>query len=386
MRTRLAGFAAALFLAACGSGASPSASHSPTSSAPPVTAGPTGSAAPSAAPSASPPAGPASLVHCSAAVPAGDNLVIGSVAGDPTVVVRDIQDPAAARNLCTFDPSALAPQFVSATTVSYETPANQIVKADLAGGPTTVMATYASGFGSGQYSISPDGRSVSYLDGNSWRLAGPSGSRVLATLPAVPGRGTNPDEDDSVLSYSPDGQYIALFQTYRTGGSGETAADQVRRAADGTLAYSTSGMTMAVWASVPSRLFFRDASGNMHRWDPSTGASSMTSLHWIRPRSSPDGRWIAYTFRTSSGLGGVGFYSVQANSVSNTSPPGRSGVRFLNNDLVWYIGERACSTCFGGAPEPTGVAYIYDIAGRSEITARLASVQDAWPHYTPPGP
>lgn len=351
-----------------------------------MTAGPTGSAAPSAAPSASPAAGPASLVHCSVAVPAGDNLVIGSVAGDPTVVVRDIQDPAAARNLCTFDPAALAPQFVSATTVSYETPGNQIVKADLAGGATTVMATYASGFGSGQYSISPDGRSVSFLDGNSWRLAGPSGSRVLATLPAAPGRGTNPDEDDSFLSYSPDGQYIALFQTYRTGGSGETAADQVRRAADGTLAYSTSGMTMAVWASVPSRLFFRDASGSMHRWDPGTGASAMTSLHWIRPRSSPDGRWIAYTFRATSGVGGVGFYSVQGNSVSNTSPPGRSGVRFLNNDLVWYIGERACSTCFGGAPEPTGVAYIYDIAGTSEITARLAAVQDAWPHYTPPGP
>jgi Tol biopolymer transport system component len=319
-------------------------------------------------------------------VPAGDNLVIGSVAGDPTVVVRDIQDPSNAKNVCTFDAAAQAPQFVSATVVAYETPDHQIVKADLASGATTVLATYGSGFGSGQYSISPDGRSVTYMDGNAWHLAGPAGNRVLTTLPAVPGRGTNPDEDDSFLSYSPDGQYIAFFQTFHTGGSGETAADQVRRAGDGTLAYSTSGMTMAAWASVPSRLFFRDASGNMHRWDPSGGLSSMMALHWIRPRSSPDGRWIAYTFRTTSGVGGVGFYSVQGNSVSNTTPPGRSGVRFLNNDLVWYIGERACSTCFGGAPTATGVTYIYDIAGETEITARLAAVQDAWPHYTPPGP
>ncbi|MGA8922791.1 MAG: hypothetical protein WB682_06570, partial [Candidatus Dormiibacterota bacterium] len=325
-------------------------------------------------------------VHCSAPVPAGDNLVIGSVAGDPTVVVRDIQDPANAKNVCSFDPTAQAPQFVSATTVAYETPDNQIVKADLATGATTVMATYSAGFGSGQYAISPDGSSVTYMDGNAWHLARPSGNRVLSTLPAVPGRGTNADEDDSFLSYSPDGQYIAFFQTFHAGGSGETAADQVRRAGDGTLAYSTSGMTMAVWASVPSRLFFRDASGNMHRWDPSSGLSSMMALHWIRPRSSPDGRWIAYTFRGTSGVGGVGFYSVQSNTVSNTSPPGRSGVRFLNNDLVWYIGERACSTCLGGAPTPTGVAYIYDIAGASEITARLAGLQDAWPHYTPPGP
>ena len=169
------------------------------------------------------------------------------------------------------------------------------------------------------------------------------------------------------------------------GGTGEAAPDQVRRASDGTLAYSTSGMTMAVWASVPSRLFFRDATGNLHRWDPSTGLSSMTSLHWIRPRSSPDGRWIAYTFRTTSGIGGIGFYSVQANSVSNTTPPGRSSVSFLTNDLVWYRGERACSTCFGGQPTPTGVTYIYSIAGASEITSRLSDVNDAWPRVTAPG-
>jgi hypothetical protein len=324
------------------------------------------------------------LVHCSTSVPAGDNLVIGTVAGDPTVVVRDIQDPANARNLCTFDSTALAPQFVSASTVAYETPDNQIVKADLAGGGTAILATYGSGFGSGQYAISPDGRSITYLDGNSWRLVGLSGNKVLSTLPPTPARGVNPDEDDSFLAFSRDGQYIALFQTFHVGGSGETAPDQIRRASDGGLVYSTSGVTMAVWASVPSRLFFRDAGGNVKRWDPSTGLSAMTSLHWIHPRSSPDGRWIAYTFRTPSGLGGIGFYSVQANSVSNTTPPGRSGVSFLTNDLVWYIGEQACSTCLGGL-KPTGVTYIYSIAAASEVTSRLAGVNDAWPHVTAPG-
>jgi hypothetical protein len=317
-------------------------------------------------------------------VPAGDNLVIGTVVGDPTIVVRDIQDPANAHNLCTFDSTVLAPQFVSSGAVVYETGANQIIKADLATGATTVLATFSSGFGAGQYAISPDGRSVTYLDGNAWHLAGPSGNRVLATLPPTPGRGVDPNQDDNFLSYSPDGLYIALFQTFHTGGSGETAPDQIRKAGDGSLAYSTSGMTMAVWASVPSRLFFRDPAGHVHRWDPSAGLSSMTSINWIRPKTSPDGRWIAYTFPTPSGVGGVGFYSVQANSVSNTSPPGRSGVRFLTNDLVWYIGERPCSTCFGGLPTPTGVTYIYDIAGASEVTSRLSSVNDAWPHYSAP--
>jgi hypothetical protein len=60
-------------------------------------------------------------------------------------------------------------------------------------------------------------------------------------------------------------------------------------------------------------------------------------------------------------------------------------VRFLTNDLVWYVGERACSTCLGGAPAPTGVTYIYDIAGTSEVVSRLSNVYDNWPHFTQPG-
>ena len=383
----------AVLLIACGCGSSPTP-QSQASSSP--SASPTGTATAPASPSAvassapspagSPtPGGAPSLVHCTAAVPAGDNLVIGTVSGSPTVVVRDIQDTAHARSLCTFDASALNPQFVSGSQVAYVTSSGQLIDADLASGAATLIASTGSGFGAGQYSFSPDGQSVTYFNGDAWHLAGPTGDRVLTTMPPVPGRGVNPDEDDNFLSFSPDGQYIALVQTFRTGGSGATAPDQVRRASDGSLVFSASGMTMAVWASVPSRLFFRSSEGAMSRWDPTTGSSAMMSLHWIRPRSSPDGRWIAYTFRTGGGVGGVGFYSVQSNSVANTSPPGRSGARFLNNDLVWYIGERACPTCFGGQPTPTGVTYIYDIAGATEVASRLTSVLDAWPHVTTPG-
>ncbi|TMD11986.1 MAG: hypothetical protein E6I96_13560 [Chloroflexi bacterium] len=377
MRVRGAALVSLLALAAC-SGSSPPThtSAAPSASTPSASSTPTAGASPAAA--------PASLVHCTSAVPAGDNIVIGTVVGDPAVVVRDIQDPAHARNLCTFDSSVLSPQFVSGSTVAYETAGSQIITAGLAGGATAVVATYTAGFDSGQYAFSPDGRSVTYLDGNAWHLVGPSGNRVLTTLPAVPGRGVSFNQDDSFLSFSPDGLYIAYFQTFHVGGSGATAPDQIRRAGDGTLVYSTSGATMAVWASVPSRLFYRDTTGNVKRWDPSAGVSSMTTLSWVRPRSSPDGRWIAYTFSTPGGVGGVGFYSVQANSVSNTTPPGRSGVRFLTNDLVFYVGEKACTTCFGGQPTPSGVTYIYSIAGASEITSRLAAVDDVWPRVTAP--
>ena len=342
-------------------------------------------AAPSTTPvAAASPTPTASLVRCTETVPAGDSLVIGTVVGDPTVVVRDIQDPAHARNLCTFDGAASSPQFVGATTVAYETTANEIVKADLSSRTATVLARYTSGFDSGQYAFSPDGKQMTYLDSNAWHLVGPSGNRVLSTLPAAPGRGVSPTSDDSFLRFSPDGQYIAYFQTFHTGGSGATAPDQIRRVSDGTLVFSTSGATMAIWASVPSRLFFRDGSNSIKRWDASTGVSTMTTLPWIRPSASPDGRWIAYTFAAAGGVDGIGFYSVQSNGVTNTTPPGRSGVRFLTNDLVWYIGEKACTTCFGGQPAPTGVTYIYSIAGASEITSRLATVNDAWPKVTAP--
>ncbi len=369
---RGAALAVVLVVGACG-GPSPSTSHTPS---------PTSSAGTS--PLSSPTSGPASLVHCTTAVPAGDSLVIGTVAGDATIVVRDIQDPAHARNLCTFDSSVLAPQFVSGTAVAYETAENQIIKANLSGGPTTILATYSSGFDSGQYAFSPDGQSLTYLDSNAWHLVSSAGNRVLTTLPAAPGRGVSPDEDDSFLSFSPDGQYIAYFQTFHTGGTGATAPDQVRRASDGALVYSTSGMTMAVWASLPSRLYFRAATGPVLRWDPSAGVTPMDSIHWIRPHQSPDGRWITYSLRTSTGVHGVGFYGVQADSQTASTAAGRSGARFLSNDLVWYIGERACSTCFGGQPTPTGVTYIYSIAGASEITSRLSAVHDVWPRVTAP--
>lgn len=379
MRARGAALFAVLILSACG-GTNPTAAHSPT--VPPAASSPTASSAAATSPTP----GPASLIHCTAAVPAGDNLVIGTVVGDPTIVVRDIQDPANAKNLCTIDASALSPQFVSSTAIAYETSDSQIIKADLGSNTTDVVATFGSGFGSGQYAISPDGRSVSYVDGNAWHIAGPSGNHLVSTLPPVPGRGVNPLEDDSFLGFSPDGQYVAFFQTFHVGGSGEAAPDQIRRVGDGKLVYSTSGMTMAVWASVPSRLFFRDTSGNVHRWDPSAGLSSMTSLHWIRPKSSPDGRWITYTVRNpNSGIGSVGFYSVQSNSVQGTTQAGRASSTFISNDLVWYGGEKACPNCGPQPATPSGVTYIYSITGASEITSRLSAVYDAWPHQSAPG-
>lgn len=323
------------------------------------------------------------MLTCASPLPSGDNLVIGSVSGDPTIVVRDIQDPANARNVCSFGPGALAPRFAGPGSVAYQTSDGEILRVTAGSPSSTVLATVSTP-GSGQYAFSPDGAAMTYLDGPQWRIVDASGgNRLLATLPAASTRPTVADQDSVFIGFSPDGLYVALFQTFRVGGSGATAPDQVRLVRDGSLVYSTSGMTMATWASSPSRLYFRDSSGAMRRWDASTGVSPMLSLKWIGPQPSPDGRWIAYTLRGPTGLGEIGLYSVQANTAKSVSPPGRAGVHFISNDLVYYFGETLCAGCT--APASANIAYIYDIAGAQEVISRLASVDDSWPHTTPAG-
>jgi hypothetical protein len=143
---------------------------------------------------------------------------------------------------------------------------------------------------------------------------------------------------------------------------------------------------MGVWASVPSRLFFRSSAGVLSRWDPSSGVSVMqSSLRWTRPHASPDGRWVAYTSYDSAGHPHVSLYSVQGNSVRAVVSGLRSGAQFLNNNRLWYQEEAACD-CGLTTSQTTGTTYLYDIAGNAESGSRLSGVFDAWPRVTaPPG-
>ena len=167
--------------------------------------------------------------------------------------------------------------------------------------------------------------------------------------------------------------------------SAHSAPLQIRRTSDGGLAYSAVAGTMGAWASVPSRLFFRDSTGVVSRWDPSSGVSVMqSSLKWVHPHASPDGRWIAYTSYDSAAHPHAALYSVQGNSFG-PSPAGlRSGALFLNNNLLWYQEETPCDCGLGGQSQLTGRTYLYDIGGSTESGSRITSVFDAWPRVTAP--
>jgi hypothetical protein len=193
-------------------------------------------------------------------------------------------------------------------------------------------------------------------------------------------------DDDFMLAFSPDGLYLALVQTFATGGSGDSAPVQVRRATDGALVYSATAGTMGVWASLPSRLFLRDRAGVLSRWDPGSGVSVMQgSLRWTRPHASPDGRWVAYTTFDAANHPHVALYSVQGNSLGPAPIGLRSGAQFLTNSLVWYQEEAACD-CGLTQSQLTGRTFIYDIAASGESLSRIGGLFDAWPRVTaPPG-
>ena len=64
----------------------------------------------------------------------------------------------------------------------------------------------------------------------------------------------------------------------------------------------------------------------------------------------------------------------------------RSGPRFLNSHLIWYVEERPCVSgdSYPCGPESTtietGKTYIYDLQDNTETESVIAAVFDVWPH------
>jgi len=354
---------------------------------------PTPSASASPTPEPSPVVVPAwAALHASCVSAATAQEAVLQLQGATTPVLADVSDAKAPRTLCGISGGNFQPELVTQTMISWyatkgkvDAPGTSVIAVlDLFTGTSTVAATWSGGgFMDGLHAWSPDRGFLAYVASDqssvTLHLLSGGGDRVVATLGAVPGRGLNPNEDDSYLGFSPDGAYFALVQTFT--GSGDQL--QVRRTIDGTLAFSLSRATMATWGSSGSKLYYRmPGSSVVQVWDSSAGVSLAFGqpAMWIRPRADAGDDYLTFTVRDSVGTPHVWLYGHSGRS-GGQLPNVRSSALWLNSTTFLYLEEAPCSPNCGIGPawQPDGKTFTFDIGVQAEAASKISQVYGAWP-------
>jgi dipeptidyl aminopeptidase/acylaminoacyl peptidase len=381
-----------LLAVACGSSptqsrTSPSAARTPSSTSSPIPF-------PSPTPGGPTPPPPAAIV-CTSQIPAGHQLGLVSLLGIQGIVVRDVTDIQHPVTRCGFSGGAYM-RFINSTRVSYIVTSSGDLGAsgalylvDLNTSTTSLVRAWtAGGYASWVYAWSPDGQKLTYLSSDStgvkWHLLSAAGDKTLASLGTVPGRGVNLDNDDAMVGFSADGQYVAVEETFtaQKGAAATTPPIQIVHLSDGKLAYSRADGTMGVWSAAGTRFYFRTTAG-VQVWDPTGKVQSASDgLQWIRPWASADGSHITFTTLDAQGNHKVGILDTNGGPLGHASTEPRVNPGFLTSTLIWSAGEVICTTttpCGLGGPGLTGKTYIYDLAGVESGSIDTAFF-DSWPH------
>lgn len=336
-----------------------------------------------------------------ASAPAIRSLALVTLRGSNQIVVRDITDISHPKTVGAFGPfpalggyGAPSDQFVSATEVSYVGD-----KTDDAFGLPTGLFRAPSGSpgieivkGSEAlfvFAWSANGNSLVYLAAT---LTGTALHQLRAgvdttvtslprlgvggceTLPCPPAFQDPADKWDFRLLYSPDGAHISVVQNGISGFFRVWTSDgKLLSESDG------GGPTMSVWSG--SSLYFRDATG-VEVWHDGVISTFLRGVEWIRPKASPDGRYIVYVARE---LGAAHVFIVDTTSGQiRDLGPGRSEPAFLTSRYIWYQAEPVCVPEGKCQPSFPGVAsgptYIYDLQDSTETRSVITSVIDVWPH------
>ena len=386
-----------LMFAACGSSGT-AVTPSPTAS---EVATPTPIASPSALPSVSPsPLPPPSPIPvpswavmkatCTGQPSAREAILVMKAA--PTAkILADVIDPLHPKTICKLS-GGWSPILVTDSEISWAASQHRpgtagtsvIVTLDVFSGIASVVVTWqGGGYLDGVHAWSPHRDLLAYLVSNTTgvdvHLLSGGGDRVIASLGSVPGRGINVSEDDTFLQFSPDGAYFALEQTFTTTG----AHLQVRRATNGSLAYSQASATMATWASTGSKLYFRHLqAGTIYAWDPVGGLTQPIgqSLAWIKPRADAGDDYLAFAVRDATGAPHVWLYGHGGRSGTQL-PNIRSSAEFLTASQIFYIEEVSCGVNCGPGPatQPDGKTFIYDISHQQEVASTIMTIYTTWP-------
>jgi Tol biopolymer transport system component len=328
-------------------------------------------------------------VSCTGAPATQEALLV--MQGTPGMVLADVTDARNPHPICSIA-GAWMPQLVTQTTISWSatqgTPSTSgdsvIAVDDLFTGNSTVAASWSGGaFMDGLHAWSPDRGFLAYVTSDAGavnvHLLSGGGDRVVSTLGAVPGRGSNPNEDDAYLGFSPDGAYFAFVQTYSSSGDHL----QIRHTQDGSLAYSQSLGTMATWGSTGSVLYFRKpVSSVISLWDPSGVVTQAIGqqLAWIRPRADAGDDNLAFTVRDTAGTPHVWTYGQGGRSGGQLLNV-RSSPVWLNTTALFYVEEAPCGSTCGPGPstQPDGKTFTYDLGQQGETASRISQVLGTWP-------
>ncbi|HSS94250.1 MAG TPA: hypothetical protein VLR46_09695, partial [Candidatus Dormibacteraeota bacterium] len=208
-------------------------------------------------------------IVCSSQIPAGHQLALVTLRAVQGIVVRDVTDIQHPVTRCGLSGGAYL-RFISSTRISYIVTSSDLGAAgalymvDLSTSTTSLVRAWsAGGYASWVYAWSPDGQKLTYLSSDStgvkWHLLSAAGDKVLASMGTVPGRGVNLDNDDAMVGFSADGQYVTVEETFtaQKGAASSTPPIQIVRLSDLKQVYLRADGTMAVWGPTGARLYFR---------------------------------------------------------------------------------------------------------------------------------
>jgi hypothetical protein len=232
-------------------------------------------------------------------------------------------------------PSSTSDQFTSV-----------VATLNLTTGQTEVLASTAGAALAAGWTA--DGSNVAYFTDfggihHYWLKRGSAAPSEFSTRAQVFGRGGIPD-DESLVSFSHDGQYMLVV---------DTAVNRLQafRTSDASMVYAApSGgaggfRTMAVWSHTADRFYFRNNSG-VYQWDASSGISSfIPGLKWSMPSLTADDQLVAYALGTDT----TPHVETRALSsgVITAFAPWRDSPVFVAATTLLVHEEAPCDTCMG---------------------------------------
>src|SRR5438105_9267088 len=384
---RSAGIAVAtLLMAACGSGTGTVTKSTPaaaTALAPQSAVG-----FPTATPGPMTP--PPLAISCASPIPAGAQLALVNLSGIKGFVLRDVTDVQHPVTRCSYgDHGWIGLQFVAPTRISYISETNgppgffeALYVVDLARNKTSLVHWWGpTDSGAVQYAWSPDGQLVTYLARTStsvtWHLLSGASDKTLARLGDVPTRDWSSADDQEMVGFSADGQYVAVDGTFV---APRTTPIRIVHVADGQPVYGGDG-TMAVWGASGARIYFRTSTG-IQRWDRTGNVVTvLASTRWIHPSTSSDGNYIAFSTLNPQLNDVVSILDTRRGSIAHTSSEPRARPSFLTPTVVWSEGELSCAgATVCDPPTQNGKPYLYDITTGIESPSIEYSFFDSWPH------